>query len=316
MNSNLDGVPEDVKQWLFEQLLGDRDADLGEVDGDSRLPIQDAPSDLRSQIGDSMLDFVDEEVPAVRDRYLAIMEARLTKEAEHRPLLFPWESEVQDYPDFVDEPNLRSVPSFLKPHLLALQTPTVFPEAVLAHLLDRCQAIAGQVAQEGRALIDAVEALFPGEEAQMNRMAGMVLTTATRTAAATPAEIVDYDSAPAQRKIALAMMAAKELFGSLKLELSAENNTDNRQWLTAFGILSLDATYDAANQSLRIDGELPCAGQLALEAPDGRTVAERDDAGRLTVQWSAARPKNMASLVVTFSVDADLPPLRFTTLVV
>lgn len=316
MNSNLDGVPQDVKQWFFEQLLGDADA-ADPPEGPMAVTGSgvDAPSASFSQTGDPMLDFVDD-LPVVRDRYLAIVQARLMAEAERRLPLFPWESEVQEYPDSYDEPAVARVPNPWLAQLRTLGIPAGVPEAVMAHVLERCQAMVGQVTQEGRALVEAVEALFPGEEAQMNRVAGMVLLASVRDGDMMETlEPIDYEGAPAQRRIALTMLAAHKLFGSLSLELSAAKPQCDRQWLTAFGLLTLRAVYDRDRQTVALEADLPCGGALTLEADGGHTVAERSGAGPVAVQWSEARPQGLASLLVSFSVEGDLPPLRFAVMI-
>lgn len=323
MNSNLDGVPQDVQHWLFGQLLGEADAaDAADAVDPPGGPMAatgsglDAPSASFSQTGDPMLDFVDD-LPVVRDRYLAIVQARLMAEAERRPPLFPWESEVQDYPEVYDEPMVGQVPNPWLPQLGALDLPTVLPEAVMAHVLERCQTLVGQVTQKGRALMEAVDALFPGQEALMNQMAGRVLLATARDGVMKKTlEPLDfYEGATTEQQIALTMLAAQRLFGSLSLELGARSPRCDRQWLTAFGVLTLRAVYDGDRGTLAIEGDLPCGGALTLETDGGSTVAQRTEAGPVVLQWTEARPQALASLLVTFAVDGDVPPLRFAVTV-
>ncbi|GAB4349705.1 MAG: hypothetical protein Fur0042_17210 [Cyanophyceae cyanobacterium] len=275
-----------------------------------------------------MLDFVDD-LPVVRDRYLAIMQARLMAEAERRPPLFPWESEVQDYPEVYDEPVVAQVPNPWLPQLRTLDIPNNMPEAVLLHVLERCQTLVGQVTQQGRALLEVVDALFPGQEALMNQTAGRLLlaTGPGRKSLLTDKEkaeeekqrkareAIDYEQVAVEQQIALTMLAAQRLFGSLELELGTKKPRCDRQWLTAFGVLTLRAVYDRDRAIVALEGDLPCGGALTLETDGGSTVAHRTEAGPVALHWTEAHPQGLASLLVTFAVDGEVPPLRFAVTV-
>ncbi len=45
------------------------------------------------------------EIPTVQDRFQAVLKHRLQIQSPNHPPLFPWETQLIDYPDFVDEPS-------------------------------------------------------------------------------------------------------------------------------------------------------------------------------------------------------------------
>jgi hypothetical protein len=201
------------------------------------------------------------EIPAVQDRFQALIKRRLRLEIERRPPRFPWEQNVQDYPEWLTG-DAPAAPVWIE-QLRQLKLTALLPEAVLTALLENCQELAQQPLKSGVRLVKAVEALFPGQPQTLENVARLVLTPAYRSGRTTEALNLDYEQANTQQQVALAMLAAQEIFQSLTLPLSADEPTVERQWLTPVGAIALTATYQAGR--IQVQVVLPQAGYLELD---------------------------------------------------
>ncbi len=102
------------------------------------------------------------EIHAVQERFEAILKQRLLLEYEKNPPLFPWESEVGEYPaEITDSVAVAAAPSLWNAHVSKLKVSGLLPEVLLNRLFERCQAIACSPMKQGVQLVQAVEALFP-----------------------------------------------------------------------------------------------------------------------------------------------------------
>ncbi|MBD0335129.1 MAG: PatU [Cyanobacteria bacterium Co-bin13] len=245
------------------------------------------------------------EIPAVQDRFQALIKRRLRLEIERRPPRFPWEQGIQDYPEWLMG-EAPMAPVWIE-QLRQLKLPTLLPDEVLVTLLEHCQDLAQQPLKSGVRLIKAVEVLFPGQPQTLENMARLVLTPAYRSGRTTEPVTLDYESANTQQQVALAMLAAQEIFQSLTLTVSAQEPTVQRQWLTPMGPLTLTATYQAQETDrIQVRAVLPQAGYLHLE--DVR--AERDQPGELVAVLEA--PQANQSYPVTVGLLESQSPLQFT----
>ncbi|NJN04403.1 MAG: PatU [Leptolyngbyaceae cyanobacterium SL_1_1] len=256
----------------------------------------------------------------MQDRFQALLKRRLQVEIESRPPLFPWETEIQEYP--TEALGLSGGTVWLK-QLQNLDLPVALPEEVLSALLKKCQAIAQSSLKQGVKLIQAVEPLFPEQPQTLDRIAGMVLANAgavRSTAAAPPlAELAGgYEAANPQQQIALAMLAAQELLKTLSLTVSPQNSQRSRQWLTDQGTVQLTATYQSEPaKELVVQVDLPCGGEihLAETGTEGTELsAQRSQVGQMAL--SLSDPKLGQRYQVCITVTDAAEPLIFSLQVV
>ncbi|MEO0490440.1 MAG: hypothetical protein AAF215_25350 [Cyanobacteria bacterium P01_A01_bin.123] len=260
------------------------------------------------------------DIPAVQDRFQALLKRKLQTEIERRPPLFPWESEVQEYP--IDLPVLSTPETVWMAQLRSLNLPTTLPDTVLTALLSRCQAIAATPLQQGLKLIKAVESLFPDQPQTLNLMADMVLANAgthrsTVTSAPMASLSTDYEGANPQQQIALSMLAAQEILANLSISLSAEQPQRMCTWVTAHGLLQVEATYTPDSQQKQVDlrVHLPLGGTVQLQGQEVAAAAQRSGAGYLNLGISDPQPSQAYTLQIKLT-GAEQEPLRFNLQVV
>jgi hypothetical protein len=264
--------------------------------------------------GESQL-FESGDRPAVQDRFHALIQRRLRAEIEHKPPLFPWETEVCEY---FDSATPDVVPAyFWTTQLQNLSLPIPMPETILANLLEQCQEVVQTSLREGAKLVQAVESLFPGQSNALNQLAGLVLASPSRSAAVAPQPSrfqegfpSDYDVATPAQRMALSLIAAREIIESLMLTVSPSQTQAERQWQTAAGTLTLTADYQISTGRLRVQGELPCPGSLQFQGADAEAIAQRSNPGVLSVEIPDPEPGQTNRLEVRLE-GANLSPLVF-----
>ncbi|MEL7502434.1 MAG: hypothetical protein AAFN18_08200 [Cyanobacteria bacterium J06554_6] len=255
------------------------------------------------------------EISPVQDRFHTLLKNRLRLEFENRPLLFPWESELSEYP--VDLPSMAGAAA-ARPwidNLRQLQVASALPEAILTQLLERCQVMARSSKQQGVKLIRTVESLFPENTDLLEPIAGIVLTPAYRgdDARATAIQELealasDYDAATTEQQIAISMLAAQEIMAALTLTVSEQAPRLTREWVTAQGLLKLEINYDSDLLFVRVY----CPGNSRVNLQDGDVTlqATRTQPGRLDLVKAA--PKIGHNYVLEVSLpDSGHRALRF-----
>ncbi|HEY9738584.1 MAG TPA: hypothetical protein V6D06_19960 [Trichocoleus sp.] len=241
----------------------------------------------------------------MQDHFQALIKRRLRLEIERRPPLFPWEHEVQDYPEWLTKDAVA--PLWIE-HLRTLKLPTL-PDDVMTALLERCQALASQPLKTGVRLVKAVEELFPEQPQTLENVARLVLTPAYRSGR-TELPTLDYSAANTQQQVALTMLAAQEIFSALSLPLSPQAPTVQRQWTTPLGLLTLTATYlPGGNGRIQIQAVLPQAGYLQL----ADSQAERSQPGELVTILEAPISGQIYPLTVGL-LEPQEEPLQFSLL--
>lgn len=285
-------------------------------------PLSNFSESAHSFQKESLSDLGD--VPAVQDRFHALLKNRLQSEIQQNPPLFPWESEIQDYAnttveDVVEAGIVSKVPTlagvgvpgwgWLR-QLRSLNLPVPVPEPVLATLLQQCQAAVQSSLRDGAKLVRAVEDLFPEQEQALNYLAGLVMTAPARGAAT--AEPVtgesfpgSYETAAPAQQMVLSLLAAQEIINTLTLTVSASQPIVDRAWDTDAGTVALKLVYDPQATSLRVQATLPCGGRLVLRN-GSETVAQRSLAGNLSAELFEPQPNHSYALEVHLS-EANAP---------
>ncbi|HHP7246090.1 MAG TPA: PatU [Elainellaceae cyanobacterium] len=270
--------------------------------------------------GDLLFELGD--IPAVQDRFYALLKRRLQAEIESNPPLFPWESEVCDYEaEYSDLPVSELVPAnFWATQLKNLSLPVPMPDALLTTLLSQCQEAVQSSLRQGARLVQAVEPLFPGRAQTLNHLAGLVISSDYLRSAAAPAlessgsataEFPNhYDAANPIQQMALSLVAAREIMDSLSLVVSPEQPKSQQKWLTSAGAIVIEAEYQSQPRSrLKVHGQLPCQGTIHLRSPDAQSTAQRSTPGWISLELVDVEP-NAYPLEIQLK-DSDKPPLTF-----
>ncbi len=232
------------------------------------------------------------EIPAVQDRFYSVLKRRLQTEIQRNPPLFPWETEILDYYETSTSDSVQDlfVPNILwMPQLENLKLPPVqIPAAVLMQILARCQALVKTSLAEGVKLVRAVESLFPGHSQDLNQLVSLVLMHPSRGSASETTDDFpsSYEVATDSQQMALSLMAAKEILGSLTLPISKAKPRIERQWLTSVGLLQLEAEYKFTRNfaSVRVQAYLPCGGSLEVVGNQSEASGKRSSPGYLCVE--------------------------------
>lgn len=251
--------------------------------------------------------------PAVQDRFHSLLKRRLQAEIERNPPLFPWESELCDYESDIAEPVSSG---FWLSQLSHLNLPVPVPQPVLSQLFEQCQQVVHSSLREGAKLVQAVESLFPGHTTTLNQLAGLVITAPARSGAIAPQRplvnpnFAGYEQATPPQQMVLSLLAAREILTSLTLEVSANQPTAERQWLTAPGTLTLTVNYLPQSKQLRVQCQLPASGTLRVQSGEAQNTAQRSTPGCLGVEVFDVAA-NQVYPVEIYLAGMNEPPIIF-----
>lgn len=252
------------------------------------------------------------DVPIVNNRFETVLKNRLKAEIQRNPPLFPWEVEQTEdafsYPDaFVEQKvPFLSLWTAQKQHL---KWSIPIPEAVFDQLLTPCQQVLQSSLREGAKLVRAVETLFPNQPQPLNELAGLVIRGGLRSPLESPGTSPQYDSATPEQQMVMLLLAAREIMSTLSLTCVLNQPPVEQRWLTAMGVLTVEAQYQERPQgtALRIMGQLPLGGQLHLQGQDVETTAQRSDQGYLCLELLNPKPHEMYQLNVQLNHSGSKP---------
>lgn len=256
------------------------------------------------------------EIPTVQERFQAVLKRRLQLQIQNHPPLFPWETQLTDYPDYVDKPSVELVPVWgWTAQQYKLNLPILLPERVFQQLLEKCQSLVMSSLPLGAKLVQAVETLFPADPQAINDLAGLVLRTPYRSVDALetmPNMESNYSELQQRQQMALSLLAAKQLLENLTLPVSVTNPVIERQWLTSAGVLTLKVEYQFHSQvtKLRVQSELPIKGIMKLRGNASVAMAESSSPGCLSVELHNIQPNQTYTIEVELN-EIDHRPLLF-----
>jgi hypothetical protein len=261
------------------------------------------------------------EIHAVQERFQALLKQRLLLEYANKPPLFPWESEVSEYPaEVVDRASTVVGSPLWSAHMRALKVPGLLPAALINTLLERCQEVARAPIKQGIRLVRAVEDFFPESSDLLEPIANMVLVPAYRSGKSTQDAVIQelaqaaggYESALPEQQIALSMLAAQEILGALTFLVGQNQPAEKRVWVTAVGALELtvgcEVDAEGVNQ-LKVCTILPNSGEIRLCDGAVKTVAARSQPGRLDLALADAVVGK--SYVLEVVLKDEVQPLTF-----
>ncbi|MCC5617813.1 PatU [Nostoc sp. CHAB 5836] len=288
----------------------ERSLECKENDGVENL-LKEATASKSSQpkLGGTPQTFKLGEIPTVQDRFQAVLKRRLQIQVQDHPPLFPWETQLTDYPDFVDEPSRSLVPSWgWMVQQSKLNLPRPLPEKVFRQLLEQCQALVTSSVPLGAKLVQVVENFFPNEPQALNDIAGLVLRSTYRSASTLetmPTIQSDYSDLQPRQQMALSLLAAKQLLENLTLPLSATSPVVERQWLTSVGALNIRAEYQSLGKltKLLVQAELPVKGTLTLQGSGTLAMTTSSTSGYLSVELGCEQ------LNPTYTLEVEFPEI-------
>ncbi|MEC4813335.1 MAG: PatU [Scytonema sp. PMC 1069.18] len=321
MNSDSESLRYQLLAWLLgenAQTINDEDSvDCEDSKGVENLDTQAAAASGGDfQSGSSPHTFQLGEIPTVQERFQAVLKRRLQLQIQNQPPLFPWESQLTDYPDYLDKPSIELVPVWgWTAQQFKLNLPMLLPERIFQQLLERCQALVSSSLPLGAKLVQVVDSLFPNEAQTINDLAGLVLRTPYRSVDALetmPNLESDYSDLQPRQQMALSLIAAKQLLENLTLPVSATTPMVERQWLTNTGVLTLKVEYQCQDgqRKLRVQTNLPTTGILRLRGEKSYAMAESSTPGCLSVELNDAQPNQTYTLEVELK-EVDQRPLLF-----
>lgn len=307
---------EDI-DFLFSELISPSLMENQSEEEESELP----PGAFSASGGEREKRRALGEIPIVENRVQTLLKERLKAEIEGKPLLFPWEREIENYqPDYPDVEVSESVPPI---HVWTAQMqnlrwgklsiPTT--ENVFAQLLDSCQNLVLSDLQEGAKMVRAVDGLFPGQSQRLNDLSRQVLLGVRRDSLAPSMLPSSYEDANSYQQMLLSLLAARDIINSLTLTCSPNQPSIRHQWETAMGTVNIEAEYliseADSNDCLRIKAQMPGAGILQLKDNDA-VVAEGycTDGGVLEIKSLNLRSDRIYELNIGFD-NCHQKPLRF-----
>ncbi|MBD2459133.1 PatU [Nostoc sp. FACHB-87] len=321
MNSDSESLKNQLLTWLLADDVNTSESNLVEfkeidgVDNSLQQAATFASGDL--ELGGIPQTFKLGDIPTVQDRFQAVLKRRLQTEIENQPPLFPWETQLMEYPERLEERSLSLVPAWgWKAQQSKLNLPINLPETVFRELLEKCQTLLTASLPLGAKLVQAVEDFFPQESSYaLNDIAGLVLRSTYRSADVLDQKLnieSDYPDLQPRQQMALSLMAAKQLLENLSLPVTPNSPVVERQWLTSEGLLTLRVEYQSRGKhtQLRVEADLPTKGIVTLRADGTLAMAQSSSAGCLNVELSCQEFNPTYTLEVEFP-EIDQQPLLF-----
>jgi hypothetical protein len=318
MNSDSESLQNQLFEWLLAKYAmesEDTAVDCKENNGEENtLNAPNSSTDLQ-HLNWTPQNFQLGEIPTVQERFQAVLKRRLQIQIQNHPPLFPWETQIQEYPDYVDNPSVALVPTWGWARGASLSLPIELPERIFQQLLAKCQELVSSSLPLGIKLVQAVESLFPNDEQAINDMAGLVLRTPYRSAStleAMPNLDGDYFDLQSSQQMAVSLLAAKQLFDNLTLPVSATNPVVDREWLTDVGVIKLHVEYlqYGAEAKLCVMVDLPAQGNIKVGNTHTTASAQSSGPGNLRVEMLCVSPRQPCTLEVKLT-EIDQQPLTF-----
>jgi hypothetical protein len=239
------------------------------------------------------------EIPTVQERFQAVLKRRLQVEIQNHPPLFPWESQLVEYPEFVEEPAIALVPAWgWLAQQSKLNLPVSLPDNIFQQLMDQCQLLLTSSLPLGPKLVQAVESLFPEDYQLINDLAGLVLRTS-------------YRSVDALETIPNIEKDYSDLQPRQQMALSLANPVIEQQWQTNAGTLIIRVELHLLGQVMKlcVHSELPTIGVLKLEGNGTQAVASSGNGNKASLELDCLPTNQTYTLVVEFPEIEQQPLL-------
>jgi hypothetical protein len=197
----------------------------------------------------------------LENRFQEIMKRRLTLEIERRPPLFPWETEIVEYPTDNQSPSWLS----------RLALPVQLPAQVLSQLIQACSQRLDSFEPHPKKIVQVVSELFPNQLDFLNNQANIMrLAVATRSSAtlikdsSLNSDLEDYEECSLEQKMTLSLLAVEQIFKALILNLSVTKPLINQEWEIETGKILVQGTYFNSNSipQIKVEINVPDQGEI------------------------------------------------------
>ncbi len=319
MNSDSESLQHQLLSWFLTDNVTSYEHPAVECEDNVGVnnPLKEAATSTSGEheLGGKPQTFQLGEIPTVQERFQAVLKRRLQVQIQNHPPLFPWETQLREYPDYVDEQSMTLVPTWgWMAQQSRLNLPVILPDRIFQQLLEKCEDLLTSSLPLGIKLVQVVENFFPNETHTLNDLAGLVLRSTARSADVAPMPNLqsDFSALQQRQQMALSLLAAKQLFETLNLRLSPVNPVAQRQWLTSQGELTLKVEYKSDHQQskLCVSAQLPTQGILKLQGNGTQAIAQSDNPGSMSVELDCNQFNHTYTLSVDFP-EIEQQPLLF-----
>jgi hypothetical protein len=207
----------------------------------------------------------------VEQRFHEILKRRLTSEIESRLPLYPWESEIKEYPTEIKDKVFSSKTPLWFPDLAL---PIKFPVKFIDQLLEACVQIIDSFEPQPLQMVKVVSQLFADQLSldQLNFLqdqAGIInLAGVTRSATVLEKNREDYgnyEDCTWQQQMTVSLLAAQQILSALTLPLSSLQSSLTKEWTTPKGKITVKADYVAENKQLNVIINTSFEGEISWQ---------------------------------------------------
>jgi hypothetical protein len=309
--------PEDRLDFDIADDVVDVDAEIDFVEADLAFDEEPAdrenawePESTSGNSGEKAMKLG--EMSAVKNRFHQLLKDKFKSEMSNNLPLFPWETQVLEYPDQLET---ETVPTFWE----NFHFPILLPQSVFEELRRQCTAAILSERRRGAKLVATLKSLFPDYSEGLNDLVGrlLVLESGLRDGegneAIAPRELAQqlgvegivYEEATPSQQILLSLLAAREMVDTLMVRLSPEQPHQQRHWQTPNGSITIDVNYHAQISAVRVQAYLPGGGRLHLQGETEQVEANRSHPGTLSGELLDCQPHQIYSLRVQWPEQSE-----------
>ena len=205
----------------------------------------------------------------VENRFQEILKQRLSIEIENNPPLFPWETEILEYPtEIYDEVSQPKFSLWFQEIALPIQ----FPTEVFSELIEACFNMFDSFSPQPIQMVNAVSKIFPGELSFLNDQATILAVAGANRGVETLEKKIaldnnlqDYDNCSKEQKMTFSLLAAQKILNALTLHLSIAQPSITREWELETGKIILKAEYLASSEKIRVEINVSEDGEITWE---------------------------------------------------
>jgi hypothetical protein len=208
-----------------------------------------------------------EDFSILENRFQELIKQRLSLEIERHPPLFPWETDIMEYPtEIYEEVAPSKIPSWLSELVL----PVKFPIKILSELVQACSQMIDSLDPQPMQMVKVVSQLFPQDLNFLHQQAGIIAIAGCDRSATTTAtdqelwhDLEDYENCSCEQQMTLSLLAAQQILNALILNISPQQPFVRKEWQIPEGKIFVKADYLIAHQQIRVEIKAPDQGEIS-----------------------------------------------------